>query len=235
MKPTLLFLLPLVIATTLHAQKDSATTKPVPVIENISDSVNYGMGYLAGLDMRMLGLTTADLNPDQLLQGIKDAIVGKPGVLNPKQVSIITYQYVKQKEENKQQASININDSFLVVNKLKPGVKTTASGLQYKIIQPGNGTLAAKTDSVVMKYEGSLINGQTFDDNYIDKSITIAVKDLIVGWAEGMQLMPAGSRYLFYIPSKLAYGINPPPGSRIMKYATLILDVTLVSVKKKKL
>lgn len=116
--------------------------------------------------------------------------------------------------------------SFLAENAKKPGVKVTASGLQYEVLKQGQGVRPAARDRVRVNYRGQGINGQTFDSG---EGIEFSLLQVIPGWTEGLQLMPEGSRYRFYIPSDLAYG-DQGAGSAIAPGAALIFDVDLVKV-----
>ena len=121
--------------------------------------------------------------------------------------------------------------SFLAENKTKPGVMTTSSGLQYKIITAGTGPKPTATQTVNVDYEGRLINGTVFDSSYKrGEPIEFPLNGVIAGWTEGLQLMPVGSKYELYIPSDLAYGARGA-GGLIGPNETLIFTVELHSIK----
>jgi FKBP-type peptidyl-prolyl cis-trans isomerase FkpA len=121
--------------------------------------------------------------------------------------------------------------NFLTANAGKEGVVTTASGLQYKIITQGTGAQPAAEDTVEVHYRGTLIDGSEFDSSYKrGKSISFPLGNVIRGWTEGVQLMPVGSKYEFYIPYELAYGPQGRPPV-IPPYATLIFEVELLAIK----
>lgn len=133
---------------------------------------------------------------------------------------------------NKQaaQENIKIGQEFLAANKLKEGVQTTASGLQYLVLQPGTGTVHPKaTDTVTVHYHGTLLNGTVFDSS-VDRGekISFPLNRVIKGWTEGLQHMVVGEKVRFFIPADLAYGNNGagsiPPGS------VLIFDVELFKI-----
>ena len=120
--------------------------------------------------------------------------------------------------------------AFLAENAKKPGVTTTASGLQYKVLQQGTGQKPSKQSEVEVHYKGTLIDGTVFDSSYDrGESIAFFLTQVIPGWSEGVQLMPVGSKYEFYIPFELAYGPKGVPGA-IPAYATLIFQVELLKV-----
>ncbi len=122
-------------------------------------------------------------------------------------------------------------EKFLEDNAKKEGVTVTASGLQYKVITPSTGKSPKATDTVEVHYEGTLIDGTVFDSSYKRKeSIEFPLNRVIAGWTEGVQLMQEGSKYRFYIPSKLAYGTRGA-GRDIGPNEALIFDVELIKVK----
>lgn len=124
------------------------------------------------------------------------------------------------------------SEEWLKANKTKPGVVTTASGLQYKVITMGTGERPKADQEVEVKYEGHLIDGTEFDSSYKRNPQTTKFKcnQVIKGWTEGLQLMPVGSKFEFYIPQELAYGARGA-GQNIPPYSALIFTVELISVK----
>ena len=120
--------------------------------------------------------------------------------------------------------------SFLAENGKKPGVVTTSSGLQYKVLQEGQGAKPSARGEVEVHYKGSLTNGTVFDSSYDrGEPISFLLTQVIPGWAEGVQLMSPGAKYEFYIPFELAYGPQGIPGV-IPPYSTLIFEVELLKV-----
>ncbi len=120
---------------------------------------------------------------------------------------------------------------FLLANAKKPGIQTTASGLQYEVLREGSGPKPSATSTVEVHYEGRLINGQVFDSSYErNESISFPLNRVIRGWTEGLQLMPTGSKYRLFIPSELGYGARGA-GADIPPHATLIFDVELLGIR----
>ncbi|MDD4759393.1 MAG: FKBP-type peptidyl-prolyl cis-trans isomerase [Bacteroidaceae bacterium] len=122
---------------------------------------------------------------------------------------------------------------FMQSNKNKPGVKTTASGLQYKVIKEGNGPIPTDTSKVLVSYEGRLISGTVFDSSYRNnngKPIEVQVNQMIPGWIEALTHMPEGSIWEIYVPQQLAYG-SREAGDKVKPYSTLIFKLELVKVK----
>jgi FKBP-type peptidyl-prolyl cis-trans isomerase len=127
---------------------------------------------------------------------------------------------------NKQQG-----EAFLAANKKKPGVITTPSGLQYKILKKGSGPCPTDTSKVTINYRGTLINGTEFDSSYkTKKPAELVVGQNIPGFKEGLKLMPVGSKFIFYIPQELGYGSRE--AGPIKPFSTLIFEVELVSMGK---
>jgi FKBP-type peptidyl-prolyl cis-trans isomerase len=130
----------------------------------------------------------------------------------------------------KQQAESTLEQkqgaSFLAENTKKPGITTTASGLQYEVLQEGQGAMPSATDTVTVNYRGTLIDGKEFDSG---NGISFPLNRVIPGWTEGLQLMKEGAKYRFYIPSELAYG-ERGAGSDIPPNAALIFEVNLIKV-----
>lgn len=129
------------------------------------------------------------------------------------------------------QTALEKGQAFLKENATKPGVKTTASGLQYKVLREGTGKQPVATDTVEVNYEGRLIDGTVFDSSYKrGQSISFPLNGVIPGWTEGVALMKEGAKYEFYIPSNLAYGSHGAGGA-IGPDETLVFDVELIKVK----
>jgi FKBP-type peptidyl-prolyl cis-trans isomerase FkpA len=137
-----------------------------------------------------------------------------------------------EKPVNSETAStLDKGAQFLAENKKKEGVKTTASGLQYKVLTEGSGKRPAATDTVVCNYRGTLISGTEFDSSYKrGQPAEFALNRVIPGWTEGVQLMKEGSKYEFFIPGNLAYGIRGA-GDLIGPNETLIFEIELIRVK----
>jgi FKBP-type peptidyl-prolyl cis-trans isomerase FklB len=201
-----------------------------PQLKDQKDKVSYSIGMNIGFN---LARQKVDINPDILAAGIKDALAGKPQI-TPDQVKEIMAQFEKDMEQKQKQAGEkNKTDGakFLEENKKKPGIKTTASGLEYKSIKEGTGAQPKATDTVTVNYRGTLIDGTEFDSSYKrGQPATFPLNGVIKGWTEALQLMKAGSKYQLFVPSDLAYGersVSPEIGPN----ATLIFEVELVDVK----
>lgn len=194
------------------------------------------VGYAVGFDMgRNLKEIADDMDLDAFTQGLKDAYAGNKSAFTDEQMQEIVEAYMIRKQEEmtkklEQKAVENkaAGEAFLAENAKKEGVKTTASGLQYKVIQEGNGTSPKAEDVVVVHYEGRLIDGKVFDSSYErGEPAQVPLNQVIPGWTEGVQLMKPGAIYEFYIPSDLAYGEAGNP--EIEPNSTLIFKVELLT------
>src|SRR5205823_2237558 len=201
-----------------------------PQLKDQKDKVSYSIGLNIGFN---LNRQNVQINPDVLSAGIKDAIAGKPQ-LTTDQVKEVMKTFEKDMQA-KQKAAGEKNAAegtkFLEENKKKEGVKTTASGLQYKLIKEGTGAQPKATDTVTVNYRGTLINGKEFDSSYKrGQSATFPLNGVIKGWTEALQLMKTGAKYQLFIPPNLAYGeraVSPDLSAN----STLIFDVELMDVK----
>jgi FKBP-type peptidyl-prolyl cis-trans isomerase FklB len=199
-------------------------------LKDQKDKVSYSLGLNIGFN---LGRQNISINPDVLTAGIKDAIAGKPQ-LTTEQVKETMAAFEKDMTEKQKVAgekNAAEGTKFLEENKKKEGIKTTASGLQYKSIKEGTGAQPKGNDTVTVNYRGTLINGTEFDSSYKrGQPATFPLNGVIKGWTEGLQLMKAGSKYQLFIPPNLAYG-DRAVGPDISANSTLIFDVELIGVK----
>jgi FKBP-type peptidyl-prolyl cis-trans isomerase FklB len=199
-------------------------------LKDQKDKVSYSIGLQIGFN---LGRQKVDISPDMLAAGIKDALAGKPQ-LNPDQIKEVMTTFEKDMEQKQKELGDKNKaegTKFLEENKKKEGVKTTASGLQYKVLKEGTGPQAKKTDTVTVNYRGTLISGTEFDSSYKrGQPATFPVSGVIPGWTEALQLMKVGSKYQLFVPSNLAYGeraVGPDIGAN----STLIFEVELLDAK----
>ncbi|MEN9699997.1 MAG: hypothetical protein RLZZ301_1195 [Bacteroidota bacterium] len=123
-------------------------------------------------------------------------------------------------------------EAFMAQNKTKPGVQTTASGLQYLILKEGKGPNPGRDARVKMKYIGMNPDGSIFDQSPAGEAISFGLNEVIPGWTEGVQLMKVGSKIKLFVPQELAYAGNPPQGSNIKPYSPLVFEMELVAIEK---
>lgn len=191
------------------------------------------VSYCVGMSIAgsLLDQNLGSIDPKVLAQAITDAFEGKEPQYSPDQANMIIQQYLqiqgaKMYEQNKVEG-----EAFLAENKNKEGISATDSGLQFEILEEGNGPKPASTDTVSVHYHGTLINGTVFDSSVQrGQPASFGVHQVIPGWTEALQLMSVGSKYRLYIPQELAYGANPHPGGPIQPFSTLIFDVELLEI-----
>ena len=200
-------------------------------LKDLKDKVSYSIGLNVGANFKKQG---QELNPDALLAGVKDALSGKTPALNENELKETMEAWSKQMEDKQKvvgEKNAAHATKFLAENKKKDGVKTTASGLQYKVMKEGGGAQPKETDTVTVNYRGTLINGAEFDSSYKrGQPATFPVNGVIKGWTEALQLMKTGSKYQLFIPADLAYGARAV-GPDITPNSALIFEVELLEVK----
>ena len=201
------------------------------VPKNLDSDLSYFFGYSFGKMLKEGGNNEVDL--ERLAQGIKDSLAEKaPELTQSQQEAVI--ELVKKRRSDLQSrqglAMLVQGQEFLAVNAGKEGVKRTASGLQYKVIEEGTGAKPTIDNTVVVHYEGQLINGQIFDSSrQRGQPAEFGLGQVIRGWTEGLQLMKEGGKTRLFIPSELGYG--PGGTGNIPANAVLIFDVELIEIK----
>ena len=199
------------------------------------DKVSYALGLGIGQQLSQMGASDLDIN--DFAQAIKDVIAGAELKVQHREAQQIVQDYFAKQEQkiNAQRqeqgkAQKEAGEKFLAENAKKDGVKTTASGLQYMVMQEGKGKQPTAKDTVMCHYEGFLIDGTVFDSSVQrGEPATFPLQQVIAGWTEGLQLMKEGAKYRFFIPYRLAYG-EGGAGASIPPYAALIFDVELIQV-----
>lgn len=200
-------------------------------LESQQDKFSYTIGYQMGLSLQRPGM---EVNEDVVVQALRDALQGTDPKLSQQDMNdAIAAQRAMLEEERQSKASGNLAEgqAFLEENKQRDGVTVTESGLQYEVLSEGDGTQPTETDTVVVHYEGSTIDGNVFDSSYErDNPATLPLNGVIEGWQEGLQLMKEGAKYKLYIPADLAYG-EQGAGGRIGPNEALVFEVELIEVK----
>jgi len=237
-----LLLAPLALAADSPAPKaDSAAPAPKDQkdkdsgpLKDQKDKVSYSIGLDIGTTLKR---QLIDVNETLLSQGVHDGVTGGKPLLTDEQVKEVMGNFqkdmlAKQAAARKATGEKNTEEGkkFLEQNKSKPGIKTTASGLQYKVEKEGSGASPKESDTVKVNYRGTLINGTEFDSSYKRGApATFPVNRVIKGWTEALQLMKPGAKYQLFVPADLAYG-ERGAGSDIGPNAMLMFDVELVEV-----
>jgi FKBP-type peptidyl-prolyl cis-trans isomerase FkpA len=231
-KIVLFFVLGLSLAACKNGEKsasvpNSGEQSAATESENLDKDTSYAFGMVFATELKDLGLK---FDYDNFLLGFKDSLEGKENRLSEEEagykIQTVYTAALTERTERLKHKEIE----FLAANTKKKGVTTTASGLQYEIITEGKGAKPLASDTVQVNYEGTLIDGTVFDSSYTrGEPVKFPLNRVIPGWTEGIQLMTAGSTYLFYIPSNLGYGENGS-GSTIPPYSTLIFKVDLLDI-----
>ena len=212
-------------ATAPKAPDSSAATAPPPPA---SDQTSYLFGLTFGEQLHRVGITD-QISMDAITRGMKDGLGGKKSTpAEQQQVQEYVHSVMEAASSHNQAAA----KAFLEHNAKEKGVKTTASGLQYKVVAPGDTNAAAvsASDQVTVQYRGKLLDGTEFDSSYSrGVPATFPVTGVIKGWQEALVMMKPGAKWTLFIPPDLAYGSNAKPG--IPGNSLLVFDVELVSVK----
>ncbi len=208
----------------LDAQKLSKVT-----LKTYKDSVSYAFGISIAENLKSQNID--NIEPLAVAKAFDDFNKSQ-NTMNAEQANTIIQKFFDDKEAENHKEIVAEGEKFLAENAKKDGVKKTASGLQYKVLQTGNGAIPAASDKVKVHYKGTLINGTTFDSSYDrGQPAVFGVTQVIKGWTEALQLMPVGSKWELYIPYDLAYG-SRGAGADIKPFSTLIFEVELLEIVK---
>ena len=181
-----------------------------------AQQASYAMGMDIGRSLKQMKDQGAEIDMKVFTEAMQSTYEGKESKMSEAQAQEVMMKFLTEQQ-----------------TKAAEGVKTTASGLQYKITKEGDGKQPKKDDIVVVEYEGRLIDGTVFDSSKANGGpVTFPVSQVIPGWTEGIQLLKEGGEATFYIPSKLAYRDQPVPGGKIGPNSTLVFDVKLVKIGK---
>ena len=193
------------------------------------DKVSYALGI--GIGRQLADMGANDIVTEDFAAAMKDVLTGAQLQIDETEAQAMVREYLQRKGEERLKNVKAEGEAFLADNAKKEGIVTLPSGLQYQVLQEGNGKSPKATDQVKCHYEGTLINGKVFDSSYRrGEPATFPLNGVIAGWTEGLQLMKEGAKYRFFIPFNLAYGTRGA-GQDIPPYATLIFDVELIEVK----
>ena len=239
----------------LSRAKGVDTTYIAEFLQGVNDGANSAddkkkAAYLAGVEIgqqiannRVTGLnyqlfgedTTQTVSLNNILAGFVSGVLGKDGKMTVQEADSTAnalFESIKAKAQEKQYGANKVaGEKFLAENAKKEGVQKLPCGVQYKVLKAGNGATPSDTSTVVVNYEGRLIDGTVFDASarHGDEPASFQVGRVIKGWQEALKAMPAGSEWEIYIPQHLAYGANQ--SGQIPPFSTLIFKVELVEVK----
>ena len=204
-------------------------------LKTLADSAAYAIGIDIGNNIKK-NLPTApggkDLDQKIILAAFTSALNGDSSQIAAAKVAACTQSYFMKAQQLEAGKASEVGKKFLDDNAKRSGVKTTASGLQYEILKEGNGAKPVATDTVVVHYHGTTVEGKVFDSS-VDrkKPATFPVNQVIPGWTEALQLMPVGSKWKLVIPAALAYG-ERGAGADIKPNSVLVFEVELLEIKK---
>lgn len=199
------------------------------VLNTALDSLSYALGMIDATFFKSQGVDK--INYPMMNKGFEDVLRGKNTLLTTQQADMTVREQLQAFMRQKSQGTIDAGEKFLAENKNREGVKVTESGLQYEVLQLGTGPKPSDTSRVKVHYTGTLIDGKKFDSSRDrGEPISFGLNQVIRGWTEGVQLMPVGSRFKFYIPYTLGYGEQGAGGS-IPGGAALIFDVELLGIE----
>jgi FKBP-type peptidyl-prolyl cis-trans isomerase len=225
-----------------EAGKDAAADGKAtyPGLPTEKEQISYTIGMAMG---KQLGEIKDEVNLDTVVKAMRSQIAEEKLLLTEEQAKTI-FDSFGQKMQAKQiakmmaeaKANLDNGNKFLAENGKKEGVTTTASGLQYKVTTAGTGAKPGAKDGVKVHYKGTLLDGKTFDSSYDrGEPAVMPLEGVIPGWQEGIQLMPVGSKYTFWIPAKLAYGEQAPPmigANQVLVFEVELLEIIKPGAKK---
>lgn len=217
-----------------EASDKAAATNASVTLTTLEQKVNYAIGLNMASNFKQ---REVPIEVDAFTLALTDVRDDKEPALTPEEMESVMQTFQEQQMELQQQKQKELADSqkaegeaFLSDNADKEGVQITDSGLQYKVLEEGDGVSPNAKDTVTVHYRGKLLDGTEFDSSYArEQPATFALNQVIAGWTEGLQLMKTGSKYELYIPSDLAYG--PGGNQGIPPNATLIFEVELLEVE----
>ncbi|KZX56851.1 hypothetical protein A3709_03470 [Halioglobus sp. HI00S01] len=203
-------------------------------LEGAESRLSYGMAF--GLGKRM-SMDAMPLDVEAFVAGFRDGISGAEGRMSEEEIAAEMQAFQEKMMAEQQAAQASLADAnlaaavaFLEENKAREGVVVTESGLQYEVIEAGEGEMPGAEDTVEVHYTGTLVDGTEFDSSHKrGETVTFGVGQVIAGWTEALQLMPVGSKYKLYIPPELGYGAGGA-GQMIGPNAALVFEVELISI-----
>lgn len=195
------------------------------------DKLSYAWGLAMGKQLQAMGVK--EVKAEDFKEGVKVAFDGGKPEISLEEAQKLINDYLQDLQKKAEAMAREEGERFLKENGAKEGVKTTASGLQYVVEKEGEGAQPGAEDEVTVHYTGKLLDGTVFDSSVNrGEPATFPLNRVIPGWTEGVQLMKEGAKYMFFIPSDLAYGPNGVPNV-IPPHSTLIFEVELIKVNKK--
>jgi FKBP-type peptidyl-prolyl cis-trans isomerase FklB len=225
------FIAGVVAGVSQNTPKDVAYNAGLQIGQQITGRIIEGIN-----NQLFAGDSTQALNQDNFIAGFVSALKKKPGMVTPEEASAYVQTHADAIKAKALEAKYGENkaagEKFLAENAKKEGVKTTESGLQYKVIKEGKGAIPTETSTVKVHYKGTLVDGTEFDSSYNrNEPTSFRANQVIKGWTEALTMMPVGSKWELYIPQELAYGTRET--GDIKPFSTLIFEVELLEIEKK--
>jgi FKBP-type peptidyl-prolyl cis-trans isomerase len=232
--PTCAALATLTLASAFAPAAIAAEPAAAPAMDEAA-RMHYALGYQLGRD-----LAAVDPRPQDLLRGIEDGRNGAKAKLTDEELNaaLMALQEKVGAQRAKEQAAaaekaLASGKAYLAENARKPGVKTTASGLQYRVVTAGTGKTPGPEDTVTVHYKGTLVDGTEFDSSYKrGEPASFPVNGVIKGWTEALQLVTVGSKVELAIPPELAYGSNGPLANQVLLFDVELLGATAPMTKE---
>lgn len=224
-------------AAVVFAEEENGAVVP---LETTGEKFSYAMGIDVATALKRL---ETDIDMKAFMAGVNDSYAGTPARLSAEEIAAVKKEVAAMERSQREQKmkalaekNLAAGMAFLAGNKKKEDVVTTASGLQYKILRRGSGDIPGPEDTVRVQYRAMKIDGTEYDSSYQrGKAPVVPVKGVIPGWSEALQLMNEGSKYRVFMPPRLAYGDRQVgPHGEVKPNETLIFDVELISIEKKK-
>ena len=237
------YALPLALVATVTLQAcnqqsapEAADTAATVTLEDSNQRLSYGIAF--GLGQRMAA-DGVPMDVDAFSAGLRDAMEGAESRMTPEEIQAEMQAYQERAMAEQQaaiaaagEANLAASEAFLTENAQREGVVVTESGLQYEVIEAGEGESPSAEDMVEVHYRGTLVDGTEFDSSYKrGETVSFGVSQVIAGWTEALQLMSPGAKWKLFIPADLAYGPGGA-GNLIGPNAALVFDVELISVTK---
>jgi len=209
---------------------ESGETSPFSGIENLDSRASYAMGMNVAIEL-LDTMIVSEIFPnlEDFLQGMSDIMMNRETRINFYEGYDLMENALNSIMNERVEAATQMENQFLAENARRSEVNVTPSGLQYEVFVEGTGPSPSITDTVIVHYEGSLLDGMIFDSSYEEEGAYIPLDMVIPGWAEGVMLMNVGSIYRFYIPSSMGYGRDGIQGI-IPPFSTLIFIVELLEI-----
>jgi FKBP-type peptidyl-prolyl cis-trans isomerase FklB len=217
--------------STLFMTADNAHAEEAKKPESLTERISYAYGLMISRQLKERGI---EIDLGQFSNAFKSVVDGKEPLLSEDEVAAAFAENQKITDAKNMSPEDKVNmeagQAFLTENGKKEGVKTTASGLQYEVMKAGDGAKPKATDEVTVHYHGTLIDGTVFDSSVQrGEPATFPLNRVIPGWTEGVQLMPKGAKYKFFIPYDLAYA-ERGAGADIKPFSALVFEVELLEI-----